>query len=135
MKLRQILMGLPSVNSVGVPMPPELAVLSDAHLDLGFEDWPDIQAARAANAAISHTGLRVPGRPYKLRDSGGKLVVEAGAGTEPALPTGWMRFVTALPLDSAGNQFSWVGKDVRPERRPQDMSGYVDAGDGWMPSP
>jgi hypothetical protein len=61
MKPRQIIMEWPVTNSVGVPLPPELAVLSDAHLDLGFEDWPDSQAARAANAAISHTGLRVPG--------------------------------------------------------------------------
>ncbi len=73
MKLRRIIMEWPATNRVGVPMPPELAVLSDAHLDLGFEDWPDSQAARAASAAISHTGLRVPGRPYKLRDSGGKM--------------------------------------------------------------
>jgi hypothetical protein len=135
MKRHGHLMEWPATNSVGVPLPPVLAMLADALLDLGFEDWPDRQAAKLAGAALGQPGLQVPGRAYKLRNEHGTLVVEASSGTEPQLPAGWLRFVTALLHDSAGNQFSWVGKDVRPERRPPDMSGYVDAGDGWVPAP
>jgi hypothetical protein len=135
MRLGQILMELPNTNSVGVPLPPELAMLADAYIDLGFEDWPDQQLRATLEPALGTTGVCVPGTHYLIIGSPRGLVVANSTGNEPVLPANWLRYVAAVPDKPQGgtSPFQWVGKDVSQRRTAGNPLPPRDLGDGWAP--
>lgn len=116
----------------GGSLPPELSFLSGSFADLGFENLglsPDEH--RALYRAFSGNGVSVPGTHLKLRHPApGQSGVEPQNGSEEGeLPGNWKQAVFVMNND---DQFTWVGKLVRPEQVGDiDKSKYREEPDGW----
>jgi hypothetical protein len=119
----------------GGSLPGEFDFLSGAFVDMGFENFGDDEMTRTCTLAFGRTGVIVPGTRYRLRHGGpGQAAVEPVDGTETAsLPQNWKSYVFVMDMN---DQFTWVGKNVRPDQTgrnapPTKLDGYRDMGEGW----
>lgn len=99
-------------------LPPELEFLRGDVVDLGIED---LEASRSVKAALfrglTGHGVVIPGTRFKMRRTAGPMtVIEPNDDTAeeelPILPDAWRSVVTVI----SGNQFTFIGDRVRPDR-------------------
>lgn len=127
----QLINEMPHTHFVG-HLPPDLAFLRGAFVDLGFENLGlTPEEHRKVMLAFGGSGVKLPGMAYRLRHARpGHSVVEPVDGTEEAtLPNHWRQAVSVMNND---DNFTWIGKRVRPDQVGQiDLSLYHDEGDGY----
>ncbi len=114
-------------------LPPGFEFLGGTFVDLGFEDLGiSKDEQELVQRAIAGTGLAVPGTPFKMQTHRPFFTyILPSDGSETAtLPVGWKQAVAVL---GNGDQLTWIGKKVRPERVGEiDYRLYQDMGDGWQ---
>lgn len=119
-------------------LPPELAFLAGAIVDLGFENLGlPAEAFKALSKAFAGKGIRIPGTNLKLRYSGELLttVIEPISDTEEdaTLPDYWREAVLVLDHN---DQPSWIGKRVRPDQVGKlDRFKYAEVEGGYQLPP
>jgi hypothetical protein len=140
MKSRQIWLEMPhtyiDISIIPAGFIQQFPMFAGDEADLGLENLGLSKSEYGALvlACIRGDGVRIPGSPYRLRQSN-RLVIEPHTGGEPVLPEHWLQGAWVRHQDA----YLWIGASVRigGEIGDQiagdfDFAPYTRLTDGWM---